>query len=132
MAKMRSIALHCCSSVICWLSVRSVEAAESTPLPLPSDDSVLFSMGNGVWRVILALAVVVGVILIIRWFVGRASIGGANSAGMGKTISIIERKPLGPRQSLLLVQVCNKKILLHQVKGSLTPLCEIENDGGEV
>mgnify|MGYP006420000347 CR=1 FL=1 len=132
MAKTRSIALHCCSSVICWLSVRTVEATESTPLPLPSDDSAVFSMGTGVWRVVLALAVVVIVILVLRRFVARASSGGVAGANSGKLITIVERKPLGPRQSLLLVQVGDKKVLLHQAKGALVPLCELDAEDGEV
>jgi|TARA_B100000959_G_scaffold269019_1_gene314355 flagellar biogenesis protein FliO len=132
MARTRSIALQCCSCVISWLSVRTASALESAPLPLPSENSDVFSVGNGLWRVLIALVVVVGIILLIRWFVDRANSGGTGPRGSGKLINIIERKPLGPRQSLLLVQVCDKKVLLHQSKGTLSPLCEVENSGGEV
>ena len=131
MAKMRSIALNCCSCVFIWLSVRTAGAAESTPLPLPSDGSDVFSVGNGIWRVFFALAIVIAVILLIRWFVGRANNAGTVNGRSGKSITIIERKPLGPRQSLLLVQVCDKKVLLHQGRGTLTRLCEIEEKDDE-
>jgi len=114
-----------------WLSVCTASASESTPLPLPSENSGVFSMGDGVWRVFFALVVVVGIILLIRWFVSRVKNGSAETARFGKSIKIIERKPLGSRQSLLLVQVCDKKVLLHQSKGAMTPLCEVENSDGE-
>ena len=132
MAKMRSIALNCCCCVMTWLSVRTVEAAESTPLPLPSNSTDSFSMGMGIWKVLFALAIVVAILFIIRWFAKRANVGSIYGAKSGKSIRIIERKPIGTRQALLLVQVCDKKVLLHQGKGVLTPLCEIEESEGEV
>ncbi len=128
---MRSIALQCCCCVMTWLSVRTVEASETTPLPLPTDSTESFSMGMGIWRVLFALAIVVAIVFIIRWLANRANVGGISGAKSSQNIKIIERKPIGPRQTLLLVQVCEKKVLLHQAKGALTPLCEIEESEGE-
>ncbi|MBT4524342.1 MAG: FliO/MopB family protein [Phycisphaerae bacterium] len=125
MAKMRIAALYCFSCLIASLSVRTSGAAESTPLPLPSSETALFSMDIGLWRVFLALLILFAVILLIRWSVRRSS----KNVGRGekdKSIEILERKVLGPKQSLLLVRVCGKKVLLHQGKGSFTSLCEIE------
>jgi flagellar biogenesis protein FliO len=130
MAKMRSIALICCNCVFALLSVRTVCAAESTPLPLPSDDSAVFAIGNGLWRVLLALLVIAGILLAIRWFVQRTNRASGQDASTGKSIQILERKVLGARQALLLVEVCGKKVLLHQSKGALVPLCEIEAEEG--
>ncbi len=130
MAKMRSIALICCYCVFALLSVRLVRADESSPLPLPSDDSAVFAMGNGLWRVLFALLVIAGLLVAIRWFVQRTHRANIQNATGGKSIQILERKALGARQSLLLVEVCGKKVLLHQSRGTLAPLCEIEAEKG--
>jgi flagellar biogenesis protein FliO len=132
MAKTRSIALICCNCVFASLSVRTVEATESTPLPMPSSESTVFSMDAGLWRVFFALLIVAGILLGIRWFIRRTFGGSSHNEVSGKTIQVIERKALGARQSLLLVKVGNKKVLLHQTKGALVPLCELECEEAEV
>jgi flagellar biogenesis protein FliO len=126
MAKMRTTAFYCFSCLIASLSVRTSGAAESTPLPLPSSETPIFSMDTGLWRVFLALLILFAVILIIRWSVRRITKKVGVRGDKGKSIEILERKVLGPKQSLLLVRVCGKKVLLHQGKGSFTSLCEIE------
>ncbi len=123
---MRSIALHCCSCVLSVLFVRPASGSESTPLPLPTGDQDALSMGYGLWRVLIALGVVICLIFLIRWVVKRGN-GPLSVLGGGeKSIEILERKPLGPRQALLLVRVREKGVLLHQAKNTLTPLCEID------
>jgi hypothetical protein len=119
MAKMRSTALNCFSCLIVLLSVRPSDAAETTPLPLPNANSTIFSMDTGLWRVL------------IRWLARHFSKKVTRDGVSGNSIEILERKVLGPRQSLLLVKVCGKKVLLHQGKGTLTSLCEI-NKSSEV
>lgn len=131
MAKMRSTALNCFSCLIALLSVRPSGAAETTPLPLPNANSTIFSMDTGLWRVFLALLVVFVVMLLIRWLARHFSKKVTRDGVSGNSIEILERKVLGPRQSLLLVKVCGKKVLLHQGKGTLTSLCEI-NKSSEV
>ncbi len=65
-----------------------------------------------------------------RWVIKRGN-GPLSALGVGgKSIEILERKTLGPRQSLLLVRVREKGVLLHQVKNTLTPLCEIDIEDG--
>jgi flagellar biogenesis protein FliO len=126
MAKMRSIALQCCSCVITGLFVRPSLGSESTPLPLPDAVQEPLSMELGGWKVAIALGCIFGLILIIRWAMKRSNrtIGGSGSKG--SSIEIIERKSLGPRQSLLLVRVKQKGVLLHQSKSNLVPLCEVD------
>ena len=128
MAKMRSIALHRYRCVIAVLMVRTAAASESTPLPLPSDDQSMLSLDSGAWRVILALAVVMALVLTLQWFLRwRRGHAGVNMIG-GSAIEIVERKSLGPRHWLLLVRVGKRGVLLHQGKGTLSPLCEIDFD----
>ena len=100
---------------------------------MPNASEPTFSGGLGFWGVFLALAIVVGIILLIRWVVLRSGvISSQGIGGTGKKIHIVERKALGPRQALLLVRVAGKKeVLLHQSRGVLTPLCEFEIDEEE-
>ncbi len=130
---MRSIALQCCSCVIIGLFVRDAHGSESMPLPLPTGGEDAMAMGLGGWRVFLALSCVVGLIFVIRWILKRGNGGIGAFSTKGGAIEIMERKPLGPRQSLLLVRVRKKGVLLHQSKGTLVPLCELDiEDGSEV
>ncbi|MBC8310141.1 MAG: FliO/MopB family protein [Phycisphaerales bacterium] len=126
MAKMRSVALQCCSCVISVLSVRTSYASESTPLPLPANAQEVLSMGLGTFRVLIALAIIVCLIIAIRWVIKRGSGSLGTVMGQGTSIEIIERKALGAKQALVLVRVKDKGVLLHQVKGNLTPLCEVD------
>ena len=126
MAKLRSIALICCNCVFALLSVRTVEATDSISLPMPSSESTVFSMDSGLWNVFFVLLILAGLLLGIRCFVRKSTGNSMHDSASGKRIQIIERKALGPRQALLLVQIGGKKVLLHQVKGALVPLCELD------
>ncbi|MAI67405.1 MAG: hypothetical protein CMJ26_05975 [Phycisphaerae bacterium] len=126
MAKLRSIALICCNCVFALLSVRTVEATDSISLPMPSSELTVFSMDSGLWSVFFVLLILAGLLLGIRWFVRKSTGNSTHDSASGKRIQIIERKALGPRQALLLVQIGGKKVLLHQVKGALVPLCELD------
>jgi flagellar biogenesis protein FliO len=83
-------------------------------------------MGLGTFRVLIALAIIVCLIIAIRWVIKRGSGSLGTVMGQGTSIEIIERKALGAKQALVLVRVKNKGVLLHQVKGNLTPLCEVD------
>lgn len=87
-------------------------------------------MGHGLWNVFFVLLIIVALLFLIRWFMLRTNRAIGQSAKQGKSIQILERKALGARQSLLLVEVCGKKVLLHQSKGTLTPLCEVDPEVG--
>lgn len=128
---MRSAAPYCCSCVLSGLFLRTGFASESLPLPLPEKDFSALSLGLGVERVLLALVFIGIVIIGIRWVLKRGKRGLSSIGSRGASIEIIERKPLGPRQSLLLVRVQKKGVLLHQSKNMLTPLCEVILEEGD-
>jgi len=131
MAKMRSVALYCCSCIILVLSVRSASASESMPLPLPTESQDVLSMGMGTVKVLIALAIIICLIFAIRWAIKRGGVTLGTIGGQGTSIEIIERKALGAKQALILVRVKDKGVLLHQARGNLTPLCEVDLQEGQ-
>ena len=67
----------------------------------------------------------------IRWLFGRLGFGNTTDktgliGSKQRNIHILERKPLGARQSLLLVRCKDTEVLLHQSKGRLSTLCVVE------
>ena len=138
-AMIRKRAFNRCSYVLCALFVRTsfggFLAAVPLPLPTPKTENTLKWLG--VWEVCFALLIIVGLIWGIRWIFGRLGFGNISektttSGSKGRKIQIIERKPLGGRQSLLLVRCKNTEVLLHQSKGRLSTLCVVDaNVDGE-
>jgi len=128
---MRSIALNSYLCVIAVLLVRAASASETTPLPIQTDSNGVFVLDSGAWRVGIALAVLVGLVFLVQWLMRKQKGGGIGHLASGRAIQIIDRKALGPRQYLLLVQVGKRRVLLHQGKGTLSPMCEFEVDSKE-
>ncbi|HUT60463.1 MAG TPA: flagellar biosynthetic protein FliO [Phycisphaerae bacterium] len=109
---------------------------ESRPLSRPSgsvaDANVegrrLNRDGAGVldgWeRTVLALAVVVAVVLGLRYLLKRFA-GPGRITGRGGVIEVLARAAVLPRQHLLLVRMGRRLVLLGSAPGGLTTLAEI-------
>ena len=111
---------------IALLVPRAVASPASSPaLPPPETTTPAFSAWSGAWQVIVALVVVAGLILALRFLLQR---GGTliGKAGGGR-IKFVERRQLGPRQSLLLVSVDDQLVLLHQQGSKMTSLCTMQD-----
>ncbi len=72
-------------------------------------------------QVIGALAIVIGLILLLRWG-GRKVLPGTGGGGV---IKVISRTTIAPRQQLLLLQVGQRLVLAGQCGGQMSRLCEI-------
>lgn len=66
-------------------------------------------------------------VLLLAWFFlrGVGKISGAQ--GASKHLKVLERVPLGKDQSLLLVAVDEKILLLGAAQGSITKLCDLDS-----
>jgi len=131
MAKTRSAAINRYRYMIALFVVRAANATELTRLPPPEDGKTLFPLDTGIARVCIVLAVMVGFLLLWQWLIRRGRGGTIAKLPSGRAIQIVDRKALGPRQWLILVRVGRQAVLLHQGKGSLTPLCEFEYEQEE-
>ncbi|MGE4151726.1 MAG: flagellar biosynthetic protein FliO [Phycisphaerales bacterium] len=90
---------------------------------------------SGASRTVGALAAVVGLILVVRWFVRRMSqrVGGlAGQLGAGGrapsgVLEVLGRYPVGKGQSLVLLRLDRRVLLLSQSSQGFATLTEIED-----
>lgn len=125
MAKTRSFAFKIYQLCVVLLLVRSAIGAESLPLPIPAENPQLFAMGGELWRLLLALAIIIGLVFGLQWIIKRVRGKGARLGDYGSKINVIERKSIGQRSCLLLIKVGRKEVLLHQDRNGITMLCEL-------
>lgn len=77
-------------------------------------------------RVLLALGVVVGLILALRW-VGRMFFPGAAGRGASRAVEVLSRSPLSPKQQVLLLRVGRRLVVVGDSGSQMNPLCEISD-----
>lgn len=77
-------------------------------------------------RLLLAMGVVIGLILLMRFVVGKMYPGvGANKGA--RAVRVLSRSPIAPKQQVLLVQVGRRVIVVGDSAGTLTTLSEISD-----
>jgi flagellar biogenesis protein FliO len=81
-------------------------------------------------RVAGAMAIVIGLIFVLRWGGQRIFSSGA-ARGSSRTVQVLVRSPTAPRQQIMLVQVGKRVIVVGDSAGQMTSLCEI-TDSDEV
>ncbi|NNF44151.1 MAG: flagellar biosynthetic protein FliO [Phycisphaerales bacterium] len=82
-------------------------------------------------RVVGALTLVIGLIAVTRWFLKRASGGLAGAARPSGILEILARYPVARGQSLVLLKLDRRVLLLHQTGATMTTLSEM-TDANEV
>jgi flagellar biogenesis protein FliO len=111
-----------------------VAAIESRPLgrtslrtgaktaPDASNDGRANSAGTEVMRVAGALAIVIGLLLGLRFLLRRVGTGSSRSIGGNGALEIVASYPVARGQRLLLVRLANRIVLVHQSGGSMTSM----------
>jgi flagellar biogenesis protein FliO len=105
----------------------SIELKRSSTETSPRRDGAATSSATsafGLWRVLLAVAIVTLVILALRWL-GRRFLGLPASPGAAGPLQVLYRSTLGPRQQLLLIQLGRRLVLAANSATQVNPLCEI-------
>jgi flagellar biogenesis protein FliO len=74
-------------------------------------------------KIILAMGLVVGLILLLKW--GTTKVAPGISAKSGKAMSVLSRLPIGPKQQLILIKVGRRAVLVGHAGAQMNPLCEI-------
>ena len=97
-----------------------VEASSSSASPsrLPQTAPVFkepFS-ADAIWQLVIGLAIVVGMILLLSWFLRRFS----GITPVAKNMRVIGALPLGTREKAVLIQVGEKQILLGVAPGRVS------------
>ena len=75
-------------------------------------------------RVAIALAVVLGVIFLLRW-AGRRFFLSPGGVRTSRAVQVLSRSPLSPRQNVVLLQVGRRVIVAADCGGQLSALCQI-------
>jgi len=81
-------------------------------------------------RVAGAMAIVIGLIFVLRWG-GQRIFNPGSARGTTRSIQVLARSPVAPRQQIMLLQVGKRVIVVGDSAGQMTSLCEI-TDGDEV
>lgn len=98
-------------------------ATDQTSQAKPSGSTV----GPTFTRLVLALAIVLGVIFAARW-VSRRLMAPPGSARSSRAIQVVSRSMIAPKQHLLLVQIGKRLVLVGNSGTSMSPLCEIRDE----
>lgn len=77
-------------------------------------------------RVAIALAAVLGLILLLR-FVARRFLGAAGTARSTRAVQVLSRSPVSPRQQLVLLRVGRRLLVVADGAGQMTTLSEISD-----
>jgi flagellar biogenesis protein FliO len=127
-------------------SAKSIQPSESPsesrplgppPKPIPTksetsapsvDDGFLEKIdprSNDITKVIGALAIVVGLILLLRVFLRKSGGFVSNGGRPSGVVEILAKYPVGRGQNIVLLKVARRVVLLHQSGSSMTTLSEM-------
>jgi flagellar biogenesis protein FliO len=105
------------------------ESAQSPGVPERNPLAKLDPRRNEFVRVFGALAVVLGLLILLRLFLRRASgllSGGGRPSGV---LEILARYPIGRGQSLMILKMARRVLLVHQAGSSMNTLTEVTGEG---
>ena len=100
----------------------TVDSASDAPTAVKSE-----SIGWLMARMGFYLALVIGAIYAVMWFVKRFGLAGRSKIG-GGSMDTLEVLPLGPNRAVMLVRVTDRVYLLAQTPGAISVLDKIEGE----
>ncbi|GIW76180.1 MAG: hypothetical protein KatS3mg104_1243 [Phycisphaerae bacterium] len=77
-------------------------------------------------RLLIAMGIVLGLILILKWIVARMYPGLHAQKGL-QVVRVLSRLPISPRQHLLILQVGHRLLIVGDSGGQLSTLSEIRD-----
>jgi len=114
---------------IAWAAKAAQAGGESMPLGAPTALPAAGGGASEVVRVVVALAVVVGLALAAKWWVSRSGIA-SRWKGNG-AFEVVARHPMGRGQAVLVARFGPRVLCLQQSRDGLRTLAEI-SDPAEV
>lgn len=93
---------------------------------VPATQTGSFSILSSFLQMFASLAVIIGVILLIKYLLSRVSLGGVGGASRLGHIRIIETRFLAPKKSLILIEVGGEYLLLSNAGETLTLIKQID------
>ena len=114
----------------------AASAEERTPLNLdtaeePARQAASGGSGGGIARMVVGLAVVIGVIYGLSWVLRQVK-ASREGAATGGGLASISSLPLGPNRSLHLVRAGNDLVLLGAAEKGVTPIRTYTEDEARI
>ena len=116
-----AVAFCLASVAVCCLAIEPDPAAA---FPLPATTSLISTIG----KVFGALLVVVGLMLVLLYFIKRVGIGSGRSRG-GSAIAVLETRMVAPRKYIAIVEIADKCLALGITEHNINLLADL---GAEV
>lgn len=79
-----------------------------------------------IFRVMLYLGIVIGVIFTVAWIVKKSGLTGSSKIGGGGAMDVLEILPFGQNRNVVLVRVMDMVYLIGQTPGSMVLIEKIE------
>jgi flagellar protein FliO/FliZ len=89
----------------------------------PGAGSTVASSSGDLIRLVIALAAVIGLILLLR--AGYRRLSGAGLGGTGKLVTVLSRSFISPKQQVLVLEVGKRLLVVGDSGGHMSSLCEI-------
>jgi flagellar biogenesis protein FliO len=103
-----------------------LKSAGPTPATAPGPSGASVANPMDIQRVLMALALVLGAIFLLRWIGHRLLL--KNGALRGhKAIHVVSRSVLSPKQQVIMLKVGKRLIVVGDSGGQMSPLCEISD-----
>ena len=110
---------------------RGGSGATAVPTSQPASASARLAPPQvGLTRVFSALAIVIALILVLRWIYRRLS-SGIGGHRPSQAVRVLGRNVISPRQQVLVLQVGRRVVVVGDSGQQMNPLCEI-TDAAEV
>lgn len=95
----------------------------------PYSSGIKMADASSIWRLFLALAVLVALIPLVIW--GLKRLQGLQTKLSKSEIQIVATQSIGPKEKLVLVEVQGKRLLLGATANSITCLNEFDSNGNQ-
>jgi flagellar biosynthetic protein FliO len=103
-----------------------IRSTQGGPRVTSTQPVAMPSLGVDITRMLLALAIVIGLIYVSRWLLKRFYGGGA-TAGGSRVVQVLNRTPLAPRQQVMLLQVGRRVVVVGESNGNMVTLAQIDD-----
>ena len=99
----------------------------TVPLMVSTPD---FGIGS-VLKMSGSLFLILALLLFVYYFMRRLNVGGSFPGSRKGKLEIVERLPLGPRQSVAVIKYCDKEIVIGVTQGNITLLHAMGEKNGK-
>jgi flagellar protein FliO/FliZ len=102
--------------------------APPAPEPLPSSEEMTTSYESAFVRMLVTLLGLVVLIFGTFWVLRRLGKGKFNLGSGGRSINILEKRPLSPKSMLYLVEIDGKRVLISESQLEVRTIVQVERE----